>query len=239
MTKLILGACLALLFCLIGCSQSYLKPSSPNQFTLGNVLYEVSAYSPTLHQTYRIDPLFCELDMATVFFLRVTNLNDHPVKSSSSATFALLDNKQHSYPPIQHPFLPSQAQADERLPYRQMSSAELQAIEHQLLYSLGDGVITPNNLSYQSQMTELRNKLSFLEQQLQVSEELRHREKELIKKLEQFSWRDQVLYPNGVISGIVTFASIPLDRRSTCTLLFMVPPNQIVSVSFSLESNSN
>lgn len=240
MRKLGCAACLGLLlFSLTGCGQFYLKPKSPSQFTSGNLLYEIQAYSPDFHKVYRMDSLFCELDLATVFFLRITNLNAYPVKLNLSETFALQDNKQLSYRPIQRPFLPLPSQADERISYRQMTYSELHTLEHQLLYTLGDGVTTPNHSSYQSQMTDLRNKLSSLEQQLQISEELQRREKDLVKKLEQYAWKDQLLYPNGIATGIVIFPAIPPDNRSDCILQFMIAPNQIVSVSFSVAASSN
>ena len=225
-----------LFFALEGCANYYLKPASATKAESKGVIYEIIPYTAQVHQQYNMDPLFAELDYNTTFLIHITNLNNFPVNTSLAKTFVLQDNTQLQYMMIQDPFIYFKDSLKKNiysdLPYTDLRNQELE------VQRFADQNITTDNVNYlKMNLADLKYKIYTMEQNQIFQEELNRREKNIKIKLEQYGFKDQIIYAQGNYFGLVIFPPVSREKLNNSILYYTLPDKQVISVSFTIQNN--
>ncbi len=238
--KFSLSLILAFFFCFAfwGCNPNQLHPVTSNKATCEGLIFEVYPYTPAMHQQYNYDPLFYELNFNTAFIIKITNLNDNPYKTSFADSFVLVDALHEQYKALKDPlfFWRNEIEKNENdaANFNKYKDPDIE-----IQYMLNQEFSTGNIEYYKAQLTDLKKKVYYLEKQQIAKDELTRRENYLSSKIEQFRFKDQIIYPQSTYQGLVIFPPLPRERLLNCSFLFMIPRDKVISFSYSIQASSN
>ncbi|MDD5457218.1 MAG: hypothetical protein PHV30_09310 [Candidatus Margulisbacteria bacterium] len=228
--------CLTLIVVVTGCANYYLKPTGATKIENKGIIYEIIPYTAQIHQQYNMDPLFAELDYNTTFLIHITNLNNYPVTTTLANAFIFQDNTQLQYSMIRDPFIYFKDSLKKNpysdLPYTDLRNQELE------VQRLADQNVTTDNATYlKTNLADLKYKIYTMEQNQLFQEELSRREKNIKAKLEQYGFKDQIIYAQGNYLGLLIFPPVSREKLNNSTLFYTLPDKQVISVSFTLQNN--
>lgn len=222
-----------LLVCLLltGCNQSTLSPTTPTRVIVDNVEYSLLPYTPILHEQLRIDPLLSDLGLSTSFILTVRNLNPNPIKTNLFESIVIQDQTHRQFRPVKSASL---FVHDLTAKAQEMTPIQVHELEMSIQYQMEQPVTTQNIEYYSIQLTELKRKVSQVEQQQRIQQELTQREHAFKENLNVYGFRDQMLFPQGEHQGLVVFPPLTGAQSTSVTVLMLAGNNQTISFSYTL-----
>ena len=233
--RLIIGFLLIILITgFYGCGNQFLLVSGQNKFISNGISYEVLPYSPQTHQEYSYDSFFTDLDYNTAFVIKISNLSALPYKTGIANSFVLQDSNSNQQNNLKNPYIYWQeSQNNNYSPDYSFSNYKDLNMEANLLM---DDIATQNLEYYKTQLYDLKKKIYLLEKNQLLAEDIRKREKSLKNIFEIYGFKDQLLYPQGSSSGLIVFPPLRKELTNNLKLFFIIPPNQMISVSFTLSN---